>query len=207
VSAELVEYGPKVEHLSLAVAIVLLGTYAAGLLFSLKTHRAIFNPPGEHEEEAQFGWSARRSVAMLAIAGVAVGVMSEVLVGSIADASESVGLSEFFIGVIVVAIVGNAAEHWVAILVASKNKMNLAVNIAIGSSAQVALFVAPILVLVSFVIGPGPMPLVFNGFEMGAMLLAVLVANYVTQEGESTWFEGVQLLALYLILALTFAVA
>ena len=126
--------------------------------------------------------------------------MSEVLVGSIAEASESVGLSEFFIGVIVVAIVGNAAEHWVAVLVAYKNKMDLAVNIAIGSSAQVALFVAPVLVLASFFIGPEPMPLVFNGFELGAVLLAVLIANYVTHEGESTWFEGVQLLAVYAIL-------
>ena len=144
---------------------------------------------------------------MLAIAGIAVGVMSEVLVGSIAEASESVGLSEFFIGAVVIAIVGNAAEHWVAVLVAYKNKMNLAVNIGIGSSAQVALFVAPVLVLASFVLGPVPMPLVFNGFEVGAILLAVLIANYVTHEGESTWFEGVQLLAVYLILVLAFGFA
>jgi Ca2+:H+ antiporter len=153
------------------------------------------------------GWSVRRSVIMLAIAGAAVGLMSEVLVGSITEASESIGVSEFFVGVIVVAIVGNAAEHWVAILVAFKNKMDLAVNIAIGSSAQIALFVAPILVLVSFVLGPSPMPLVFNGFELGAVLIAVLIANYVTGEGESTWFEGVQLLAVYVILALTFGFA
>jgi Ca2+:H+ antiporter len=133
--------------------------------------------------------------------------MSEVLVGSISEASQSVGLSEFFIGVIVIAIVGNAAEHWVAVLVAYKNKMNLAVNIAIGSSAQVALFVAPILVFASFIIGPEPMALVFNGFEMGAILFAVLIANYVTHEGESTWFEGVQLLAVYLILGLAFGFA
>jgi Ca2+:H+ antiporter len=207
VNAERVDYGPTVEHLSLAVALVLAGTYVAGLLFSLKTHRDIFNPPDETSEESAFGWTMRRSVLMLAAAGVAVGVMSEVLVGSIAEASESVGLSEFFIGVIVVAIVGNAAEHWVAILVAYKNKMNLAVNIAIGSSAQVALFVAPVLVFASFVLGPQPMALVFNGFEMGAMLLAVLIANYVTHEGESTWFEGVQLLAVYLILGLAFGFA
>jgi Ca2+:H+ antiporter len=208
VGAERVDYGSTVEHLSLAVAIVLIGTYVAGLLFSLKTHRDIFNPPGEHDlEEAEFGWSSRRSVAMLAIAGVAVGVMSEVLVGSISDASQSVGLSEFFIGVIIVAIVGNAAEHWVAVLVAHKNKMNLAVNIAIGSSAQVALFVAPVLVVASFFLGPEPMPLVFNGFELGAILLAVLIANVVTHEGESTWFEGVQLLAVYAILVLAFAFA
>jgi Ca2+:H+ antiporter len=207
VGAERVDYGATVEHLSLAVAIVLIGTYVAGLLFSLKTHRDIFNPPDEEGAESHFGWSPRRSVIMLAIAGIAVGVMSEVLVSSIADASESVGLSEFFIGVIVVAIVGNAAEHWVAVLVARKNKMNLAVNIAIGSSAQVALFVAPVLVLASFVLGPVPMPLVFNGFELGAVLIAVLIANVVTHEGESTWFEGVQLLAVYVILVLAFAFA
>ncbi len=155
-------------------------------------------------DDGQFGWSVRRSIGMLAIAGIAVGVMSEILVGSIAEASEAVGLSEFFIGVIVVAIVGNAAEHWVAVLVAYKNKMNLAVNIAIGSSAQVALFVAPVLVIVSFFVGPSPMPLVFNGFELGAVLIAIFIANAVTHEGESTWFEGVQLLAVYLILGLAF---
>jgi Ca2+:H+ antiporter len=207
VNAERVDYGSTIEHLSFAVALVLAVTYVAGLLFSLKTHRDIYNLPDEGDEEATFGWSTRRSVAMLAIAGVAVGVMSEVLVGSIAEASEAVGLSEFFIGVIVVAIVGNAAEHWVAVLVAYKNKMNLAVNIAIGSSAQVALFVAPMLVFASFVIGPEPMALVFNGFEVGALLFAVLIANYVTHEGESTWFEGVQLLAVYVVLALAFGFA
>ena len=127
---------------------------------------------------------------MLAIAGVAVGVMSEILVGSISEASHSIGLSEFFIGAIVVAIVGNAAEHWVAVLVARKDKMDLAVNIAIGSSAQVALFVAPVLVLCSFFIGPGPMPLVFNGFELGGLLIAALIANYVTQEGALELVRG-----------------
>jgi Ca2+:H+ antiporter len=207
VNAERVNYGSTVEHLSLAVAAVLAATYVAGLVFSLRTHRDIFNPPEDRSEETALGWSARRSMVMLAIAGAAVGVMSEVLVGSISEASKSVGLSEFFIGVIVIAIVGNAAEHWVAVLVAYKNKMNLAVNIAIGSSAQVALFVAPVLVFASFVLGPAPMALVFNGFEVGAILLAVLIANYVTHEGESTWFEGVQLLAVYLILGLAFGFA
>jgi Ca2+:H+ antiporter len=203
--AEIVNYGSDVERLSVAVAVVLIATYVAGLMFSLRTHRDLFNPP--YEDEETVGWSVRRSVLMLAVAGVAVGLMSEILVGSIAEASESVGVSEFFIGVIVVAIVGNAAEHWVAVLVAFKNKMDLAVNIAIGSSAQVALFVAPVLVFASYVLGPGPMALVFNGFEVGGVLIAVLAANYVTHEGESTWFEGVQLLALYLILALAFLFA
>jgi len=200
--AELVDYGSRVEHLSLAVAVVLILTYVAGLFFSLKTHRDIFNP--EYGDEEAGGWSTRKSVLALALAGVLVGVMSEVLVGSISEASHAVGLSEFFIGVIVVAIVGNAAEHWVAVLVAMKNKMDLAVNIAIGSSAQVALFVAPVLVLASFFIGPHPLALVFNGFELGAILLAVLIANYVTQDGESTWFEGVQLLAVYAVFGLAF---
>ena len=205
--AELVNYDTEVEKLSVAVAVVLIVTYVAGLYFSLRTHRDLFNPDEEGDEEAAFGWSVRRSVVMLAIAGIAVGAMSEILVGSISEASESIGLSEFFIGVIVVAIVGNAAEHWVAVLVAHKNKMNLAVNIAIGSSAQVALFVAPVLVFASFLLGPEPMALVFNGFELGAVVLAVLIANYVTHEGESTWFEGVQLLAVYLILVLAFGFA
>jgi Ca2+:H+ antiporter len=200
--AEIVDYGSTVEHLSLAVAIVLIATYVAGLYFSLKTHRDLFNP--EYTDDDRGGWSTRTSVLALAVAGVLVGVMSEVLVGSISDASRSVGLSEFFIGVIVVAIVGNAAEHWVAVLVAMKNKMDLAVNIAIGSSAQVALFVAPVLVLASYFIGPHPLALVFNGFELGAIVIAILIANYVTQDGESTWFEGVQLLAVYLVFGIAF---
>jgi Ca2+:H+ antiporter len=203
--AEIVNYGSTVEHLSLAVALVLIVTYCLGLLFSLKTHRSLFNPEGDpHEEEP---WTVRKSVAALAVAGVGVGVMSELLVGSISEAGHSIGLSEFFIGAIVVAIVGNAAEHWVAVLVAHKDKMDLAVNIAIGSSAQIALFVAPLLVVLSFVIGPFPMPLVFNGFELGGVLLAVLIANHATNEGESTWFEGVQLLAVYVLLAITFFAA
>ena len=130
--------------------------------------------------------------------------MSEILVGSITEASQDIGMSQFFVGVFVVAIVGNAAEHWVAVLVAAKDKMDLAVNIALGSSAQIALFVAPVLVLLSFLVGPDPMALVFNGYELGALLFAVLIGNLVTQEGESNWFEGVQLLSLYAVFGLVF---
>jgi Ca2+:H+ antiporter len=204
---ERVHYPTNVENLSLLVALVLMATYVAGLFFSLKTHRDLFNPVAEEEEHEGELWTVRRSVLMLAIAGVAVGGMSEILVSSISEAAHGVGLSEFFIGAIVVAIVGNAAEHWVAVLVARKDKMDLAVNIAIGSSAQIALFAAPLLVVCSFFLGPFPMPLVFNGFEVGGVLLAVIIANHVTNEGESTWFEGVQLLAVYIVLALTFAFA
>jgi Ca2+:H+ antiporter len=204
----IVDYGSTLEHLSLAVAIVLILSYGAGLLFSLRTHAALFNP---HEEESHIEgrgtWSTRRSVLALAISGALVGVLSEILVGSIEEASHTIGLSEFFIGAIVVAIVGNAAEHWVAVLVAYKNKMSLAVSIAIGSSAQVALFVAPVLVLVSFVLGPAPMPLVFNGLELAALAIAAIIANQVTQEGESTWYEGLQLLLVYVVIALAFGYA
>jgi Ca2+:H+ antiporter len=204
VGDERVDFGSDVERVSFGVAIVLLLTYAAGLLFSLKTHRAVFNPFQEQEEEEAHHWSIRRAATFLAISAVLVGVMAEILVGSISEASEEIGLSEFFVGVFVVAIVGNAAEHWVAVLVAAKDKMDLAVNIAIGSSAQIALFVAPLLVLLSFVVGPDPMALVFNGYELGGLLFAVLIANFVTQEGESNWFEGVQLVALYVVLGLVF---
>src|SRR5919198_2931516 len=202
VGPERFAFDDTIEVLSGLLAGVLIVVYVAGLVFSLRTHKDIFNP--EYAQEGSWNWSVRTSVLMLGIAGVAVAVMSEILVGSLAAASESLGLSEFFIGVIVVAIVGNAAEHWVAVAVAIKNKMDLSVNIAIGSSTQIALFVAPVLVIASFFIGPFPMPLVFNGFELGAVFLAVLIANYVTNEGESNWFEGFQLLAVYLVLGLTF---
>jgi Ca2+:H+ antiporter len=206
VNAELINYaGSRVETLSIVVACLLIISYAAGLLFSLRTHVELFNPDYEHEDS--WGWTARKAVVTLAIAGVAVGVMSEILVHSIEDASHSLGLSQFFVGAVIVAIVGNAAEHWVAVLVARKDKMDLAVNIAIGSSAQVALFVAPVLVLASIFLGPAIMPLVFNGFEVTAVLLAVLIAAAVTNEGESTWFEGLQLLFVYAVLAVSFGFA
>jgi Ca2+:H+ antiporter len=207
VGDERVDFGSDLETLSLGVAIVLMITYALGLLFSLKTHRRLFNPYEEHAEEHGPGWSIRKAMAFLAVAAVLVGLMSEILVGSISEASHEIGLSEFFVGVFIVAIVGNAAEHWVAVLVAAKDKMDLAVGIAIGSSAQIALFVAPVLVLLSFVVGPEPMALVFNGYELGGLVFAVLIANFLTQDGESNWFEGVQLLALYAVLGIVFFLA
>jgi Ca2+:H+ antiporter len=206
-TAERVHYSSTINEISLIIALILIAVYVASLIFSLRTHRALFNPESADVDTAHEPWTVRRSVTMLAIAGVAVGGMSEILVGSISDAAGSIGLSEFFIGAIVVAIVGNAAEHWVAVLVAAKDKMDLAVNIAIGSSAQIALFVTPLLVVCSFVIGPHPLGLVFNGFALAGLLLAVVIANTVTAEGESTWFEGVQLLAVYVVLAVTFGFA
>jgi Ca2+:H+ antiporter len=204
VGEERVDFGSDLERMSFIVAIILLGSYAAGLMFSLRSHRALFNPTSEAEEHVDEPWTVKKSVITLAAAGVAVGVMSEILVGSITEASETIGLSEFFVGLIIVAIVGNAAEHWVAIYFAARDKMDLAVNIAIGSSAQIALFAAPVLVLISFVVGPNPMALVFNGFELGAVFLAILIANHVTHDGESTWYEGLQLLAVYAVLGVVF---
>ena len=201
--AELVGFAHPVEELSLTVAIVLLISYAGGLWFSLVSHRDLFNPPDEDELEGE-PWSVRKSVILLAVAGLAVGLLSEILVGSIAETAESLGLTEFFIGAVIVAIVGNAAEHWVAVYVAAKDKMDLAVNIAVGSAAQVALFVGPLLVLLSFFVGPQPLALVFNGFELGALLLAVIIVSHITGEGQSTWFEGLMLLALYAVVAAAF---
>jgi len=204
VGEERVDFGTDLERMSLIVAFILLGSYVAGLFFSLRSHKALFNPTAESEEHVGEPWTVRSSILVLAAAGVAVGVMSEILVGSISEASEAIGLSEFFVGLIVVAIVGNAAEHWVAIYFAARDKMDLAVNIAIGSSAQIALFAAPVLVIISFFVGPNPMALVFNGFELGAVFLAILIANHVTHDGESTWYEGLQLLAVYAVLGVVF---
>jgi Ca2+:H+ antiporter len=204
VGEERVDFGSELEQMSFIVAIILLASYAGGLMFSLRSHRALFNPTSEAEEYVGEPWTVKKSVITLACAGVAVGVMSEILVGSIAEASDAIGLSEFFVGLIVVAIVGNAAEHWVAIYFATRDKMDLSVNIAIGSSAQIALFAAPVLVLISFFVGPNPMALVFNGYELGAIVIAILIATHVTNDGESTWYEGMQLLSVYAVLGVVF---
>ena len=134
--------------MSFGVSIVLLLSYAGGLWFSLKTHKDVFNPDVGDDVHAHT-WSIKRSVLMLSGAGVAVGFMSEILVGSIEEASKGIGLSPFFVVLIIVAIVGNAAEHWVAVYFAARDKVDLSVAIAVGSSAQIALFVMPVLVLLS----------------------------------------------------------
>src|SRR4051794_8220619 len=199
-------FGHDLEVMSALVSVVLLFSYAAGLFFSLKTHKDIFNPDMDRGDDEDRGepWSVRRCVMWLAIAGIAVGFMSEILVGSIEEASARVGLSPFFVSLIVVAIAGNAAEHWVAVYFAARDKLDLSVAIAIGSSAQIALFVFPVLVLTSFFIGPFPMALELNGLELGSIVLAVIIATHVTHEGVSTWFEGLQLLAVYVVLGLVF---
>ncbi len=197
-------FGHTIEHLSLGISAVMIAVYLAGLLFSLRTHRDLFSPDDHELKEGGATWSLRRSILVLAGAGVLVGVMSELLVGSIEHASHDIGLSQFFVGAFVVAIVGNAAEHYVAVVAGGRDKMDLAVNIAIGSSAQIGLFVAPILVILSFAFGPAPMSLVFNGYEVAALLFAALISTTLIADGESTWFEGIQLIGVYVLLGLVF---
>ncbi len=192
---------PIVDLLSLLVAVVLMATYLGSLVFSLRTHRELLSSVPEEPRRPRLNLA--ESILLLAVATAAVAVESELLVGTIAEATRALGMTEFFVGVVVVAIVGNAAEHSAAVLMAMRNRMELAVNIATGSSTQVALFVAPVLVFASFIIGQ-PMSLIFNGLEIVGIGLSVVALAFVVYDGESNWFEGMQLIAVYLVLALVF---
>jgi Ca2+:H+ antiporter len=183
------------------VALVMLITYAASLLFSLKTHRAVLGAGHFGEDPAEL--SRSQALVLLLVATALTGVAAELLVGSIEHAAAAIGLSELFVGAVVVAIVGNAAEHFSAIVFARADHMDLAVGIALSSAAQVGLLVAPIAVLASVALGH-PMVLVFDHFELGAMLLAVLGVSLLSLDGESNWFEGVLLLAIYSVIAIIF---
>jgi Ca2+:H+ antiporter len=180
---------------------VLLAVYAAALLFSLRTHRHLLG--GGHEGPVA-RWTTRRAVWTLLGAGVATGVVSEVLVGSVEEVGHAFGVGPVFMGVVVIAVLGNAAEHTAAVLLAWKNHMDAALSICLASSLQVALFVTPVLVLLSVPLGH-PMTLVFSGIEVVAVAVAVGLTGLLTLNGESNWLEGVQLLALYVILAICLA--
>src|SRR4051812_25641925 len=191
--------------LSLEISIVLLLTYAAHLIFSLHTHKQLFvGAPVEEPAEDGGVWSLKRSVLTLLGATALIAWVSEILVGSVQAAASSFGMTRVFLGVIVVAVVGNAAEHSTAVMVAMKNRMELSLGIAIGSSLQIALFVAPVLVILSHFIGPQPMDLVFTPAEVLAVFVSVLITGQIASDGESNWLEGVLLLAVYLILAMVF---
>jgi Ca2+:H+ antiporter len=192
---------PSIMTISVLVSIVMLVTYAASLVFSLKTHRDILG--GSHAESATPRLTQRDALVLLLVATALTGLAAEVLVGSIEHAAAAIGLSDLFIGAVVVAIVGNAAEHFSAVLFARRNHMDLAVGIALGSAAQVGLLVAPIAVLVSLLVGH-PMALVFDHFELAAMIFAVLGVSFLSMDGESNWFEGALLLAFYLVIAIIF---
>ena len=191
------------QKLSLGIAIVLFLTYFCVLGFSLRTHKYFFQCGDQDIVESSTHWSPGKAVIILLISTAVVTVLSEFLVGTIVHVRHSVGVTEVFIGVIVVAIVGNAAEHSTAILVAMKNKMNLSVGIAIGSSLQIALFVAPLLIFLSYFFGR-PMDLEFTMPEVFAVVASVYILFQISGDGETNWIEGVQLLSVYVILGILF---
>ncbi len=196
-----------IEHrLSVSVSVVLVLAYLLSLVFSLGTHKDLFSGVGETEASHTFvetNVSLKQSTATLITATLFVAWMSEILVGAVEATGEVLGLSGVFMGVILVAIVGNAAEHSSAILMAMKNQMDLAVGIAVGSALQIALFVAPVLVFASY-LRSEPMDLLFSTMEIAAVILSVLIARMVAEDGESNWLEGAMLLLIYAILALAF---
>lgn len=206
IAAGLVPGGQAV--LSISISVVLLTVYVLFLMFSLWTHSALFagsisHEAGEHAEP----WPLRKALAVLGAATAGIAWLSEILVGAIEPTARELGLSNIFVGVFVVAILGNAAEHASAITAAMKNRMDLSMSIAIGSSVQVALFVAPLLVLASLIMGPAPMDLVFSKGLVLAVFLAILITGQVAGDGRSDWLKGIQLLAVYLILGLAFFMA
>ncbi len=189
-----------VETLSVVVSVLLIITYFANLFFSLYTHKHLYiEEVGKYEPK----WSIKKSTIILFISTATVAFMSEILVGSIEPLVASFGWTELFIGVIFVAIIGNAAEHTSAITVAIKNRMDLSFQIAIGSATQIAMLVAPLLVLVSLLFQT-KMSLVFTSFELVSIIFAVLITNSIVEDGETNWLEGVQLLMAYAIMAVAF---
>ena len=213
-------------NLSLEIAIVLMATYLASLFFTLRTHKHLYmgdaavpapdgTGPDVHvaDEDAHGAHGGHgghgkkplgRAVGKLVLATIGVAVMAEFLVAAASETAESLGWSEVFVGVIVVAIIGNAAEHSTAIIMAAKNKMDAAINIAVGSSIQIALFVAPLLLFLSYVIAPRPMDLIFTPMEVLAVLASAGIMALCATDGESHWMEGIQLLAIYVILGIAF---
>jgi len=200
------------QELSLEIAIVLFSVYILTLLFSLKTHKHLYDdestdeaddipPPVVHPGPH---WSPKFALGVLLGATSVVALMSEILVGAIEKTSEQMGWSEMFVGVIVVAIVGNAAEHSTAILVAMKNRMGLSIQIAVGSALQIAMFVAPLLVFVSYLPGFSKLDLRFSMLEVVAIAVSVMIVGLVAYDGESNWLEGLLLLAVYVILGIAF---
>jgi Ca2+:H+ antiporter len=192
----------SVEFLSIGAAIAILVMYGLTILYSFTTKTSESDPVAR-EAHAPEGWSTAHAVIVLVIAVALVAVLSEFLVGAVEPVTAELGLSEFFLGIILIPLVGNAAEHMVAVQVAVKNKMDLSLGIAIGSSLQIALFVAPLLVFISLALG-NPMPLEFNVYELLAVAAASMIAALVSLDGRSNWLEGSMLLVLYVILAVAF---
>ena len=194
------------DELAIAISTMQIIIYFLSLFVSLKTLKNLYVREMDvevNEAIGTTGWGIKTGITVLAVSTVLVALLSELLVGQVEVTAHTVGMSQLFIGVILVAIIGNAAEHSTAILMAMKNKMDLAINIALGSSSQIALFVAPFIVFTSFAIGK-PMDLVFTEIEVLAVVVSVIILPFVATDGECNWLEGVQLLAVYAILAATF---
>jgi Ca2+:H+ antiporter len=209
---------PTERNLSLEIAVVLMVTYVLSLVFTLRTHRHLYMGTVEQDSAKGDGipepapapvhhdaaGSLTKPVITLVAATVGVAVMAELLVGAAETTAHKLGWSEIFVGVILVAVIGNAAEHSTAVIMALKNRMDAAINIAVGSSIQVALFVAPLLLFLSYGLGPRPMDLIFSPFEVLAVAVSVGSMAFISLDGESNWMEGVQLLAVYVILGIAF---
>lgn len=196
--------GARESDLSLEFSVVLLVTYCLGLLFTLHTHRDLVAPARRGESADEPAWSLRAAMLVLAGTSVFIGWMGELLANSIEPAAKTIGMSDLFAGIIVVAVTGNAAECTAAIRGALRNRMDLSVGITLGSSIQVALFVAPALVILSYLIGPTPMNLVFTPLEIVALIVSIAIAGQIAGDGDSNWFEGAQLVSVYLMLAIMF---
>ena len=191
----------RYEGLSIFVAVVMLLIYILSLFFSFSTHKDLYTLY-DKEEGVKSKWSLKKSVLILVISTILIAIESEFLVDGIDPITKSLGWSEFFVGIILIPIVGNAAEHSTAVVMALKDKMDVALEIAIGSSLQIILFVAPILIFLSLLFTP--MSIVFNEFELVALIASVVIVNRVSHDGESNWLEGIQLLAVYAIIAASF---
>ncbi len=196
----------KLQILSDVLAIVLICVYVAGILFTFFTHKHLFVAPGGADEVLEQNhnrWSKRKSFLILGASMVGVVAVSEILVGSVEETSKQFGFGELFVGAIIIGIVGNAAEHSSAILLARKGKIDLSIGIAAGSGTQVALFVVPILVMVGIILGQ-PFTLEFTLYELATLFLAAIIMNLIAHDGKSNWFEGIMLTAVYLIIAIGF---
>jgi len=193
------------QYVNLAVAVVLLSTYFLSLVFMLKTHPDFFESMGQAgEHSAEVRWSPSRAVVTLLLTSIFVAFMSEILVGAVEETAKTLDMSQAFIGIVVLAVVGGAAESSSAVVMGVKNRMDLSVSIAIGSSIQIALFVAPVLVLASYFLAPQPLNLVFSRGLLGAAFLTVLIGVMVAGDGKANWFKGVQLITVYVIMAVMF---
>lgn len=189
----------KFEGLSIAIAVIMLLVYLSSLYFSFFTHKDIY---GTEHELIYPKWSKKKSIIILLLATIVVAVESDLLVSNIEPMTIQLGLSKLFVGLIIIPIIGNAAEHATAVIMSLKNKMDISIEIAVGSSLQIILFIAPLLVILSLIFSP--MTLIFNLYEILALVVAIIIANKVCYDGESNWLEGIQLISVYLILAVTF---